>query len=356
MNGNSVEEEVVKKILIVKTGALGDVLRTTGLIDGLMNCNETISLSWLTSEVAYPILKNNPFIDNLYIWKNDYVEELALPNFDVIISLEENRDLCQFVLDQKPAQIIGAYMDKSSITYTQDSAPWFDMSLISNLGREQADLLKRLNKNSFSELMSEILGIKFGPPKLYFSESQRTFISKFSEENKIGKKKLIGVNTGSGSRWRHKRLPERTTELLVDAINKKTGFDVMLLGGPEEIERNSAIESNVTTSVIRPGENHSLEEFFALVSLCDALITSDSLGLHVANAFNIPSIVFFGPTSASEVDLFAGGSKVTPDLNCIRCYQPDCSRVTRCMDVITVNDLLDALTNLDWNDLPTNHP
>ena len=56
-------------ILIIKLGAIGDVLRTTSILQGLKDKYES-KISWLTSAISYDILKDNGVIDKIYK-KND---------------------------------------------------------------------------------------------------------------------------------------------------------------------------------------------------------------------------------------------------------------------------------------------
>ena len=51
--------------------------------------------------------------------------------------------------------------------YTESSRPWFDLSLISSHGRQKADGLKLLNRQTYQELVFTGLGLRFtGEPYL----------------------------------------------------------------------------------------------------------------------------------------------------------------------------------------------
>ena len=57
------------KILIIKTGALGDVLRTSFLAQALKDKYKKTKpkIFWLTSQSASQFFINNPYVDNLII-------------------------------------------------------------------------------------------------------------------------------------------------------------------------------------------------------------------------------------------------------------------------------------------------
>jgi heptosyltransferase-2 len=65
--------------------------------------------------------------------------------------------------------------------------------------------------------------------------------------------------------------------------------------------------------------------------------------MHVALAVGSRVVVWFGPTSHTEIDLFGQGEKVIPDLSCLVCYKQDCDAVPNCMDSISVETVKRAL-------------
>ena len=76
------------------------------------------------------------------------------------------------------------------------------------------------------------------------------------------------------------------------------------------MERNEKIKKLVKTEVIDAGCDNSLMEFASLVNLCNVIITSDSLALHIGIALKKKIVCFFYPTSASEIELYGRGEKI----------------------------------------------
>jgi hypothetical protein len=70
------------RILIVKLGALGDVLRTTALLPALRSAYDPCTITWLTRESALPLLAHNPMIDRLVALRMDDVLGLEAVDFD----------------------------------------------------------------------------------------------------------------------------------------------------------------------------------------------------------------------------------------------------------------------------------
>ena len=80
-------------------------------------------------------------------------------------------------------------------------------------------------------------------------------------------------------------------------------------------------------------------EFATLINLCKILITSDSLAMHIGIALKKKVIVFFCPTSSSEIELYNRGSKIIPKTGCLCCYKEKCD-VPPDYDV---NEMVDAV-------------
>ncbi len=142
--------------LIIKLGATGDVVRTTPLVRRLSG-----KITWITSA------KNKVFVEGIspnvrcLIWD----ERCAACDtaYDLVISLEDDREVGSFLSSIRYDAIFGAYLDKSSdkMTYSENSATWFDLSLISKHGRTEADRLKLQNRQTYQDHIFNGLNLAF---------------------------------------------------------------------------------------------------------------------------------------------------------------------------------------------------
>jgi ADP-heptose:LPS heptosyltransferase len=83
------------------------------------------------------------------------------------------------------------------------------------------------------------------------------------------------------------------------------------------------------------GTHHTESQFVAIVDQCDAVITGDTLGMHVALSRGVPVIALFVPTCEQEIDVFGLGSKIISPCDCGPCYRRVCDKKPNCMDLIT---------------------
>ena len=159
------------KILILKLNATGDVARTTPLL----RCLEG-EVTWITARNNLPLL--NGLLGNLrpLCWEDR--ETVQGEEYDLVINLEDEIELAAFVKCIHPKQIFGAYMNGTeTLSYTEDSRAWFDMSLISAYGKQKADALKFQNRRTYQELIFEGLGFHFSGEKYILPESDYTDLS-----------------------------------------------------------------------------------------------------------------------------------------------------------------------------------
>ena len=141
--------------LIIKLGAAGDVVRTTTLLH--QPAGET---TWLTSPENRALLDGIESVSELLDW--DQREALRGRRFDHVINLEDSQEAAELLESLQVGRLSGAFLRPDRrLDYTDDLAEWFDMSLISRFGREQADRLKLQNRRSYQEILFAGLGLRF---------------------------------------------------------------------------------------------------------------------------------------------------------------------------------------------------
>jgi len=305
-----------------------------------------VEISWLTDKSAVCLLEDNPLINTVIPMVDRHPYTLKQSSFDLIINLDDDETACELATTLQAKQLFGAYRKNGETSYTKDSSSWFDMSLISTLGKEEANRHKRVNQVSYPELLFQGLDISPSSPSLHLQathlESAQTFATNYIEPDLP----VIGLNTGAGSRWQFKQLGVRKTSELASRLSENGSREILLYGGPAEKERNAKIINGANCSIIDTQTTNSILEFAALINLADVLVTSDSLALHIASALEVATVVFFGPTSAAEIMLFSHGKKIVADMPCICCYKKVCDFSPSCMDAISIEDIKQSVDGL----------
>jgi len=223
---------------------------------------------------------------------------------------------------------------------------WVGIGLLSREGKEAGDRRKVDNTRTQPEIFADMLGIEPGRPELPLpSEAILTSQALAAREGLRSDTLVIGLNTGAGGRWTSKELPVERVIAYADALARSVSGSIafLVLGGPPEAGRNReiiegirAIElpaelaSDRSIQVLDAGVDNDLPTFAALVGLCDLLLTSDSLALHIGVAMNVRIVSFFAPTPAAEIELYDLGVKVqsTTDDYCSYSKRADTSTIT----------------------------
>ncbi len=325
------------RILLIKTGALGDVLRTTALIPPLRHAYGE-KICWLTSKAAKPLLEGNPAINKIFTDPQKIHQK-----FDWVLSLEENRRLAFLAQKLSLKKITGVVCQGKRLSYTPDSSPYYQMSLL-NPDKKKADALKSKNQKTFLELWLSLLGLPrfkksaLAQPQIFLKESDRKTALSFAQEHNLPNS-LIGFNPGAGSRWPSKELSvQKSREILkkLAALKKP----ILLLGGHEEKARNQKIARSLPHVFLTPVL--PLKPFAALIDLCQLVITTDSLAFHIATALKKKVLVLIGPTSSSELDVFGKGERIAvPFCSCF--YRPSCLRRKSCLNSLSPSLIISAV-------------
>lgn len=337
-------EPVIFKILIIKLDAVGDVLRTTCILPGLKEKYPSAHITWLTRKNAKEIFYNNHFVDRVFEFENPETNYfLQVEKFNLVLNLDSSPISSAICSSVKGEEKLGFGLDEKGKVYplNSEAEEWFLMGAF--------DDLKKKNTRTYQSIILEIAKIKSDnfPILLFLNESEKQFAEQFLRKHQIDKsKKIIGLNTGAGPRWKFKSWTLDGFENLIKMIIKKTDYYIFLYGGPYEKERNDYLSKIHQTRVIDTGTNNSLREFFALVNLCDLLVTGDTLAMHTATALGKKIIALFGPTSANEIETYGLITKIQSDLDCLVCYKMDCDFDPNCMNSIKPETIFQKIIEL----------
>lgn len=319
------------KILIIKLGALGDVLRTTPLLTALTAEYPQAHITWVVEKQHRVVLEGNPLIKTLLNYDDAVLEKLARETYDWAINLDKEPEALHAMESAKAPRKSGFKQDAQGRPVPAD----VHSEYAHRLGVD--DTLKFLtNKKTYQEISFEQLGLKFGGEEYLFSvsESDRkqaaTYLLSKGFDGLGSGKPVIGLNTGSGWRFAGKKLTREQLLALCESLVRELNATVLLLGGNEEKARNTWIEKNATVPVINTG-SHPIGIFAAIVEKCRLVITGDTTAMHIAIAVKTPAIVHFGSTCASEIELYGRGRKLVSDLPCAPCYKRTCPLGEPCM-------------------------
>ena len=259
-------------ILIAKLGATGDVVRTTTLLSQFRNDH----VSWITESKNAVLLGGRS--DGLRCLTWEEREGANDRDYDLVINLEDSIEMGAFLSLLNCKQLYGAFLDSQNVLrYSDDSRQWFDLSLISRFGREEADRLKFQNRRTYQDLIFSGLGLQF---------AGETYI-----------------------------LPEpATTDLSGDvAISAEAGPVWPMKNWAHYGQLKAQLESDGLRVNILP-KRASLLEHLGDVRNHRCLVGGDSLPMHFALGTGTPCVTLFTCTSPWEIHDYGLQTKIVSPL------------------------------------------
>jgi heptosyltransferase-2 len=131
---------------------------------------------------------------------------------------------------------------------------------------------------------------------------------------------------------------------LIKRLSKYDDIKLVLLGGPEDTERNEEIFKRsiqidgVAGKLINTPTTEGIRRGICYENICDVVITGDSYGMHLAIALKKFTIAWFGLSSWTEIDLYDRGVKLIPEgLECAPCWKKVCPYNLECIQMIDLD-------------------
>jgi ADP-heptose:LPS heptosyltransferase len=317
-------EKIQMKILIIKLGAIGDVIRSTPLLTTIKKVYPSAEIFWLT---YYPDIVPD-IVDHVLRMDMANIIYLQAIEFDIIYNLDKDKEACALT------SLISAKIKKGFILKDNKAAP-IDEDAIHKFNTGLFDDVNKNNKKTYIEEIFEICGFTF--------EGQRYILPKINSNHKFSiaePRPLIGLNTGCGSRWQT-RLWAYENWVNLSTKLKDMGYGVLLLGGEQEHEKNKEIAS--LSQALYLGY-FPLNDFLGLIDQCNLIVTGVTMTLHIAIGLNKKIVLFNNIFNKNEFELYGLGKIIEPELDCLGCFKSQCQK--NCMELITVDKVLENCQDL----------
>lgn len=268
-------------VLIIKLGALGDVVMSTSLIKQIQLFHPADKLFLLTSK---------PFDTIFRAWKDlniHTVERKGLLNtLRTMAWIRKSR--FDAVYDLQSNDRTGLYCAFSGITKRIGNHPRYPY----NIHPEEAYKGQcHIHDRMLTVLKSAGIPAKPLLPALPASNEEKKNISSWIRENKLIENDFIIIHAGGSRQHPEKRWPyyEQLAKKL-SAENKS----VVWIGGNDDLETNKTLSS---ITGIDASKLFTFPELAELGRHASFAITNDSGPMHILSCSEIPVYAFFGPTN-----------------------------------------------------------
>lgn len=305
-------QEYSKKILIIKLGAIGDVLRTTCILPALRKkYGPEILVYWMTNQESVDLFKNNPLVDKVLTYNLENVLRIQQEKFDILFGLEIDTPPTLLANLVKADEKFGYFFDNGTTScFNKGAEAYLETAFLNHI--------KIKNRKTYQELISEAceLHLHYNKEKPIFNltENHLNFGRDFMIVNNILGEKIIGINIGSSGRWLSKFW---NNEKIKELIRRLKGHKIIILAGPNEVEKQDKLINEMRREgifLLKNNPKNTLNEFAAIINLCDTIVCGDTMVLHLASALNKKTIALFFVTSPWEIEGYDIVKKVVSPL------------------------------------------
>ncbi len=332
-----------KRILIVRTDRVGDVILSTPVIKALRSAYPNAYLAMVVRPYTRIIVDGNPNLDEVILYDKDSKEknwfaafkfsrELAKKKFDlaVVLNPSNRSNLIPFLAgiprrigyDRKYGFLLTDRIKDTKHAGKKHEIE-YNLDIVRALGVEAAD------NSSF---------VPVSP------ESEKWAEDVLKKENILPFDKLAVINPGASEKskmW----FPERYAGVANKLAEK--GVKIIILGGPGDKEIAGQVINNLRCAYINMVGNNNISQAASLLKRCALFISSDTGPMHLASCVGTPVIAILGRSQPGLSPLRWGPRSkksvvIHKELGCEACLAHNCKKGFLCLQAITENDVLAA--------------
>ncbi len=297
----------MKKILIVKTSSLGDIIHCYDVLRYIRTLYPDVQIDWVVEERNAELIANHPWVNRAIListskWrkspfsKKTHLEikearkQLRQENYDVAFDLQGNI---------KSGLILSQVRSTHKVGFGFKTVPEWPNLFFTKF---------RFNPPKGQNIKEDYLSIV----RSYFSEipqkkSNEQVLLKISSEEQLKVNNILEQSTATtkvmvcpGSIWPNKQLPLDVLLNFLKLMKKEKPLQFFqfffVWGSQKELEMARQLRESFTDSVLV--DKMQLSSLQNLMIGCDLVIAMDSLPLHLAGTTNTPTYSVFGASSA----------------------------------------------------------
>lgn len=131
-----------------------------------------------------------------------------------------------------------------------------------------------------------------------------------------------------------RRYPADGFARVARGLRASLGIPVLVVGGAREADLLHQVAGDASGVLALAGRT-SVPEVAALIAGAQAVVTNNSLSMHLAEAFEVPVVVAYAGTDPAErwAPRVAPSRLLTVETSCAPCFHIECPRALECLDL-----------------------
>ena len=318
---------VQQRILIIKLGAIGDVIRTTPLLRRLRQEYPAAKITWLTHT---PAILPQAEVDEILKLDLAATLHLQVREFDLLFNLDKDKEACALHDTIRATQKFGYAL------HPQYGVAWPGNQLANHKFLTGVfDQLSLENRKPYVQEIFELCGYEFRGEEYMFDDHE----DRGYDWRDLPPGPRIGLNTGCGDRWTTRLWSDEHWIALITRL-QSAGYAPVLLGGEAEDARNQRLQA--ATGAAYPGY-FPLPQFINLLNQLDLIVTQVTMAMHISIALRKPTVLMNNIFNPYEFDLYGRGQIVQPDKQCVCFYRGTCRLGVSCMEELPAEKVFAAV-------------
>ena len=341
----------MKRILIIRLSAIGDVVMASGLIPALRSLWPEARLAWLAEPAGASLLRENPRLDQVAVWPRGEWSELWRRHRYLAWG-SRVRDFARTLKSQRFDLVLDAQgLFKSAIWARATGAP-MRIGLASREGSHR--------------LMTEVLQPRRDDPRIgseyrqlaqHLGAEPEAFQMDLpvSEQTDTTAQALLtdtGVTTPYAALAPFTTRPQKhwfeaRWAALADRLEAELGLQCVMLGGAESRASAGRIHQAAGGGLVDLAGRTSLPQSVAVIARAKLLVGVDTGLTHMGIARRVPTLALFGSTRPYLNTSTPAAQVLYEPLICSPCRRrPTCAGTFTCMRLHTVDSVAAAAARL----------
>ncbi|MBQ7449854.1 glycosyltransferase family 9 protein [bacterium] len=308
----------IKKILIIRNGAIGDVVHTSGLFRAIKKAYPQIDIDYATSYVTAQLLKDDRDLNEVFVFE-DYTYKYFWSLVPIIKS--KNYDLIINLQPQLKFNLLCSMTGVKTVKYKKD----FTKHAVENFFDTAKKIFPEMQLSDELELTNY--------------ENHKLFLMQKCKELALRKNVVFNMSATpqrQGRKWK----VDYFKELALRLINEYD-CNIILTGSVEDKELTSQLV-NLHDNIYDYAGKYTLSENAAIYSMCDLFISGDTGPLHIASACKNPICIgMYGSMPISRTGVWGNNHysiSASDKMNCVPCNRRICklknAQYNPCMDAL----------------------
>lgn len=325
-----------RNILIIKPGAIGDVLQLSPVIRALRRYYPESSITLVVgSKTTADLFRFNRHVSEAIIFDR----KGAHRSFGEILSLW--RDLRRRSFD-----LVVNFQRSNLMTWLLASASFPCPILVYHKARSRtihavANYLETLLPLGASDsALHQDMNLDLDP-----GPEARKRISDIVSPYVGPEERLVALVPGASSPI--KQWSAGHFSALADILAREHAVKTVIAGGPDDVRLAEEIAGRAATGPLKLAGKLDILELGALLERCSVVVSGDTGPMHVATAVGTPVVGLFGPTDPARTGPVGHGHIVlqAQGVSCVPCRDRTCRnrRYLECMEKITPSEAAAAV-------------